>query len=83
VEPVIPDDWPGFELTWRYKGTVYEIKVKRQGDQALNPRVPLIENGGTVPVEVLLPSVRAQGTAPLNSAGAHISGDEAPVLVTG
>jgi cyclic beta-1,2-glucan synthetase len=28
-KPVIPDAWPGFELTYRYRSTVYEITIER------------------------------------------------------
>ena len=30
VEPSMPADWPGFELTYRHGSTVYEITVSRQ-----------------------------------------------------
>ena len=33
IEPAIPDDWPGFELTWRHGTTIFEINVARD-DQA-------------------------------------------------
>jgi cyclic beta-1,2-glucan synthetase len=29
VEPVLPANWPGFELRYRYRSTTYEIKVQR------------------------------------------------------
>ena len=29
IAPVIPDDWSGFEITYRYRSTVYEIEVRR------------------------------------------------------
>ncbi len=29
VEPSLPADWPGFELTYRHGATVYEITVSR------------------------------------------------------
>jgi len=29
LQPVIPDDWPGFEMTYRYRSTTYEITVIR------------------------------------------------------
>ena len=32
VEPSMPADWPGFELTYRHGSTVYEITVSRQDD---------------------------------------------------
>jgi cyclic beta-1,2-glucan synthetase len=27
IEPCIPQAWPGFELTWRFEGTLYAIEV--------------------------------------------------------
>jgi cyclic beta-1,2-glucan synthetase len=27
LNPVIPDDWPGFEMTYRHRSSTYEIKV--------------------------------------------------------
>jgi len=32
VEPSLPADWPGFELTYRHGSTVYEIKATRHED---------------------------------------------------
>jgi cyclic beta-1,2-glucan synthetase len=29
IDPVIPDDWPGFEMTWHYRWATYEIAVTR------------------------------------------------------
>ena len=29
VEPVIPDSWPGFRATRRFRGTIYDIHVVR------------------------------------------------------
>jgi cellobiose phosphorylase len=31
ISPAIPQDWPGFELVYKYRSTVYEITVKREG----------------------------------------------------
>jgi cyclic beta-1,2-glucan synthetase len=28
--PVIPQDWPGFEMVYKYRSTAYEISVKRE-----------------------------------------------------
>ncbi len=30
MEPVIPSDWPGFEITYRYRSSIYEISVRRE-----------------------------------------------------
>ncbi len=32
IRPAIPEDWPGFEITYRYRGTRYEIAVVRRGE---------------------------------------------------
>jgi cellobiose phosphorylase len=31
VEPVLPAGWEGFTVTRQYRGTMYEIKVRREG----------------------------------------------------
>ena len=79
VEPVIPDEWPGFELNWRHKGTVYEIKVSRHDGTPSLPRVELVENGGTIPVEVLLSTVTKDAEPARPSYPALL--DRSPALV--
>jgi cyclic beta-1,2-glucan synthetase len=39
LHPVIPDSWPGFEMTFRYRSATYEIAVKT----AANPAGPEVE----------------------------------------
>lgn len=34
VEPCLPVEWPGFELTWRHGSSVYEIKVMRHEEES-------------------------------------------------
>jgi len=62
VEPAIPADWPGFELTYRHGSTVYEIKVIRHdGAVALELDgetvyfIPVEDTGRTHRVTVRLP----------------------------
>jgi cyclic beta-1,2-glucan synthetase len=31
IDPCIPSAWPGFDMTLRYRGTVYEISVRNPG----------------------------------------------------
>ena len=31
IDPCIPTAWPGFEMTLRYRGAVYEISVRNPG----------------------------------------------------
>jgi cyclic beta-1,2-glucan synthetase len=33
VEPRLPAEWPGFELTYRHGSSVYEIKVMRHEEE--------------------------------------------------
>jgi cyclic beta-1,2-glucan synthetase len=34
IRPAIPPDWPGFELSYRYRSTLYEITVRRDNESA-------------------------------------------------
>ncbi len=67
IDPCIPRDWPGFEVTRLFRGTRYRIRVRNPG--GLNKGVkkikvdgrtlegdtlPLREGGGEVDVEVVL-----------------------------
>lgn len=31
IDPCIPASWPGFEVTVRYRGAVYEIAIRNPG----------------------------------------------------
>jgi cellobiose phosphorylase len=31
IDPCIPTSWPGFEMTLRYRGAVYEISIHNPG----------------------------------------------------
>jgi cyclic beta-1,2-glucan synthetase len=65
VAPVIPEDWPGFEITYRHGSTVYEITVRRQetkeiaievdGEPALDGFVLLTDTGTVRKVKVFIP----------------------------
>ena len=66
IDPAIPDDWPGFEMTWRYRSATYEIAVKRdpsvdsvsiEADGTALPSgfVPLVDDGCVHKVSVRLP----------------------------
>jgi cyclic beta-1,2-glucan synthetase len=50
VEPVLPADWPGFDLTYRHGSTVYEIKVIRHEDESTTLELDG-EAAGFIPVE--------------------------------
>jgi len=68
VEPSIPADWPGFEMTWRYRSATYEIAVSRRGSGAKTATemdgerldagiVPLLDDGALHKVTVWLPGL--------------------------
>ncbi len=74
VEPSLPADWPGFELTYRHGSTVYEISVGRRAglttaalelDGKAVAYIPLEEGVPTHRVTVLLPqNAPGAGTPP-------------------
>ncbi len=45
VEPVIPDDWPGFEIAYRFGSSMYEIRVDRR--EGTSGPIRLIDDGQT------------------------------------
>ena len=56
VNPAIPAEWPGFEMTYRHGATVYEITVRRgTGDAVTGGSIPLDGKGGTQRVTVWIP----------------------------
>ncbi len=54
IAPVIPEDWSGFEITYRYRSTVYEIEVRRaeSAEAQLNSSIQLVDDGETHKVTV-------------------------------
>jgi cyclic beta-1,2-glucan synthetase len=69
LDPCIPHEWPGFEIVFRYQSSRYEISVKNplnvcRGVVAIKldgrlmagsePRVPLVDDGATHQVQVIL-----------------------------
>jgi cyclic beta-1,2-glucan synthetase len=50
VEPSLPAEWPGFELTWRYGSSVYEIKVMRHEEESTILELDGVEVG-FIPVD--------------------------------
>jgi cyclic beta-1,2-glucan synthetase len=56
IDPAVPDDWPGFEIAYRYRSTVYEIRVcRREGEKAAASRIQLVDDGGKHEITVWLP----------------------------
>jgi cellobiose phosphorylase len=50
VAPVLPADWPGFRVHREFRGTAYEIAVRRQGP---GNAVALVVDGQTVTGDVV------------------------------
>lgn len=70
VDPAIPAEWPGFEVTYRHGATVYEIAVRRDagggaieldGETITGGFIPLDDQGGTHRVTISLPTPAAKG----------------------
>jgi len=70
IAPVLPDDWRGFEITYRFRSTVYEIEVRRaDSDEApLNSSIQLIDDGGTHNITVSIRAMRVKPASPAASA---------------
>ena len=68
LRPVLPDDWPGFEITYRYHSSVYQIAVQKDvllpatvlrldaGAPRVTDTLRLVDDGGTHRVTVRIPS---------------------------
>ena len=51
IAPVIPQSWPGFQATRKYRGVTYHINVKREGP---GNRVSLVVEGTAVAGDIVL-----------------------------
>jgi len=75
LRPAIPEDWPGFEITYRYRSAIYQITVEKdpslaaialtvdgagQGAQAV---LQLIDDGAAHRVIVRIPSKASSSVA--------------------
>jgi cyclic beta-1,2-glucan synthetase len=69
IKPVIPADWPGFEIRYRHRSSTYEIKVQREvsfestvvhvdGALADGNVIHLIDNGKVHTVVVRIPKTQ-------------------------
>jgi cyclic beta-1,2-glucan synthetase len=67
VDPCIPEDWPGFEMTYRYGETIYQISVENpdgvnrgvkqvelDGEMLPGDDIPLVDDAGRHTVRVLM-----------------------------
>ena len=44
IEPVIPENWPGYNLTFRYGQTEYRIEVENGGERS-KQEIQLVDDG--------------------------------------
>ena len=72
ISPAIPDEWDGFEITYRHRSSVYEIAVRRNaaedGSVAAGSPIKLLDDGATHKVVVRIPGAPA---APLKAQEEH------------
>ncbi|MDP4145840.1 MAG: glucoamylase family protein [Bacillota bacterium] len=45
IKPCIPDEWPGYEVTYKHKDSVYNIKVERGNEKGIFMNGSQVENG--------------------------------------
>jgi cyclic beta-1,2-glucan synthetase len=66
IAPVIPREWPGFEITYRHRTATYEISVRRRagseaslteldGRELQQASIPLVDDGAVHKVTVWIP----------------------------
>ena len=68
LSPVLPEDWPEFEITYRYRSSVYEITVHKDssivattmsidgGAPAVRDTLQLSGDGGIHRIDVRIPA---------------------------
>jgi cellobiose phosphorylase len=76
LSPALPEEWPGFDITYRYRSSVYQITVQKDasigattmsldgGAHAIRDTLQLNGDGGTHRVDVRIPGK----TQPLRTA---------------
>jgi cellobiose phosphorylase len=47
IQPAMPRDWPGFELTYRYRSSIYKIRVERDANAGESGVIRLVDDGAT------------------------------------
>jgi cyclic beta-1,2-glucan synthetase len=85
VDPCIPSSWPAYEIEWRYRSTRYKISVsnpRRQSRGVAHATVdgvvtnagaiPLVDDGGTHHVHVLLGAASDSPAHAVGGASAHV-----------
>jgi cyclic beta-1,2-glucan synthetase len=71
IDPSLPDDWPGFELKYRYRSTLYEISVRRRpGEKGKPYSFQLVDDRGKHEITVWLPAAQPDNTEVFSLSGA-------------
>jgi cyclic beta-1,2-glucan synthetase len=73
IAPAMPRDWPGFELTYRYRSSTYNIRVERSEAAEPSAVIHLIDDGKTH--DVLVPV--GDQKPPLDSVSAESETEQA------
>ena len=94
LSPALPEDWPGFDITYRFRSSVYQITVQKDaslgattiavdgGAAATRDTLQLNGDGGTHRIDVRIPG-KTRPARPVEvpaSAGASDRSDQALVL---
>jgi cyclic beta-1,2-glucan glucanotransferase len=88
LKPVLPEEWPGFDITYRYRSSVYQIAVQKDasigtttisvdgGAPAVRDSIQLNGDGGTHRVDVRIPG-KPQPVRPAELSSRLGAGDRA------
>jgi cyclic beta-1,2-glucan synthetase len=61
ISPVIPDDWDGFEISYRYRSTLYEFSIHRtagEDSHETGSPIHLVDDGQPHRLELRLTPVK-------------------------
>ncbi|HTB12900.1 MAG TPA: glucoamylase family protein [Bryobacteraceae bacterium] len=65
ISPAIPDDWDGFDISYRYKSTLYEFSIHRDtGDSETGSPIHLIDDGQPHKIALRLARVKIDHPEP-------------------
>jgi cyclic beta-1,2-glucan synthetase len=84
ISPVIPDDWDDFEIKYRYRSTMYEFSIRREGGAAeTGSPIQLIDDGQPHKIELRLTKPTADRAIPSMSVGVPHSSNGTPTVMEG
>ena len=74
IEPAIPADWPGYELTFRYGRTSYRIEVVNGGERSKG-EIQLADDGASHVIKIFAGSPASR--LPVEAEGRPMAGAKA------